>query len=342
MTDTLHDDLLSFQVDSSLLVQLGEQLVARRSIALAELVKNAYDADATQVRVVMQDVKTPSGSILVDDNGVGMTLDEVRTGWMRVATTAKARNPFSPVYGRARAGSKGIGRFAARRLGGILLLSSIAQYSDGTKRCLEIEFNWRDDFVAGTDIGATKVAYVLKDVPASTPTGTALLIEDLGSETWDESDVEDLQRDLLSLTPPFEVAEPLATTQSDRIDPGFSVHLEAPEFPGLGGEIKDHFLEAAWGVLTGHVGPDGRPHYALQVRKTGKQVTFSPSDVIYRSVGQVSLKVHFMVYRADAFEGFALVFATPSAMGETMAGYASMLMGFESSHTATQATTGSN
>ncbi|MEI6128403.1 MAG: hypothetical protein WCQ99_17805, partial [Pseudomonadota bacterium] len=36
-----------FSVDSMLLRELGERLVGRPHIALAELVKNSYDADAT-------------------------------------------------------------------------------------------------------------------------------------------------------------------------------------------------------------------------------------------------------------------------------------------------------
>ena len=61
---------IHFQVDSALLFQLGEQLVAKRSIALAELVKNAYDADATEVVIRLENIKKRGGRIIVEDNGV--------------------------------------------------------------------------------------------------------------------------------------------------------------------------------------------------------------------------------------------------------------------------------
>ena len=48
---------LHFKVDAALLFQLGEQLVAKKSVALAELVKNAYDADATRVVVKLENVQ---------------------------------------------------------------------------------------------------------------------------------------------------------------------------------------------------------------------------------------------------------------------------------------------
>lgn len=67
-----------FEVDAGLLFQLGERLVARPSIALAELIKNAYDADATRVTVRLENVTTESGAILISDNGTGMTFEQVR------------------------------------------------------------------------------------------------------------------------------------------------------------------------------------------------------------------------------------------------------------------------
>ena len=82
---------LTFSVDSSLLFQLGEQLVAKSSVALGELIKNAYDADATQVSVQLIEVGDPEkpGEIFIEDNGHGMTFEEIRDGWMRIATTVK-------------------------------------------------------------------------------------------------------------------------------------------------------------------------------------------------------------------------------------------------------------
>lgn len=76
---------LSFDVDAALLGELGERLVAHRPVALAELIKNAYDADATKVTVRFKDVTKPTGEIIVIDNGSGMTLDSMKNGWMRIS-----------------------------------------------------------------------------------------------------------------------------------------------------------------------------------------------------------------------------------------------------------------
>src|SRR2546428_1732485 len=96
---------LTFTVDSALLSELGEKLVETAHIALVELVKNAYDADATQTTVKIipnPDLEphiTKNGSSMkivgrragpelhVIDNGSGMTFHDVQKYWMRIATT---------------------------------------------------------------------------------------------------------------------------------------------------------------------------------------------------------------------------------------------------------------
>src|SRR6185436_6508870 len=81
----------TFTVDTHLFRELGELLVGRDSTALAELVKNSYDADATHVVVHgerLADVQ--GGRIVVSDDGTGMTIEEFRSGFLRVAARTKS------------------------------------------------------------------------------------------------------------------------------------------------------------------------------------------------------------------------------------------------------------
>lgn len=139
-----------FEVDSRLLLQLGEKLVKDRAVALAELVKNSYDADATKVKIGMYNIKEPGGTIVIEDNGTGMSLSNFQKTWMRIATIDKENNPVSNVYKRERAGEKGIGRFACRSLSKILVLKSIAKVENGNNEELNATFNW-DEFKSGED-----------------------------------------------------------------------------------------------------------------------------------------------------------------------------------------------
>src|SRR4051812_8392500 len=70
-----------FSVDAALLRELGERLVGKPHIALAELVKNSYDADAHRVTITVD-----PDAIEVADNGHGMTFDEFERFWMRIGS----------------------------------------------------------------------------------------------------------------------------------------------------------------------------------------------------------------------------------------------------------------
>src|SRR5204863_7313052 len=82
-TDDLHP---TFSVDTHLFRELGELLVGRESTALIELVKNAYDADATEVIVFGERLGQQAGIIRISDDGVGMDLDAFVKGFLRIAS----------------------------------------------------------------------------------------------------------------------------------------------------------------------------------------------------------------------------------------------------------------
>jgi hypothetical protein len=56
--------IAKFSVDSSLLEELGERLVAAPEVALTELIKNSYDADANQCTLILKEI-----SIAIEDRG---------------------------------------------------------------------------------------------------------------------------------------------------------------------------------------------------------------------------------------------------------------------------------
>lgn len=101
---------LPFTVDSAVLRELGERLVGQAHIALAELIKNSYDADARVAEVtILQD------RIIVADDGHGMSRGAFRDYWMRIGSTHK-EGLTSTHLNRPLTGSKGIGRLAAQFL----------------------------------------------------------------------------------------------------------------------------------------------------------------------------------------------------------------------------------
>jgi HSP90 family molecular chaperone len=113
---------INFTVDAALIQELGQRLIGQPQIALAELVKNSYDADAFTCRITFS-----KDRIEINDDGHGMALDEFRNYWMRIATTHKLEDRHSRKLKRPLTGSKGIGRLAAQFLAKDLTLETSAE-----------------------------------------------------------------------------------------------------------------------------------------------------------------------------------------------------------------------
>src|SRR5690349_20250274 len=112
----------TFSVDTHLFRELGELLVGRDSTALVELIKNSYDADATQVEVHGHRLSTGTGGFIsVTDNGNGMGRTQFEDGFLRIASRSKdAGQRRSERLQRRFTGAKGIGRLAAHKLAHIV------------------------------------------------------------------------------------------------------------------------------------------------------------------------------------------------------------------------------
>ena len=86
----------AFTIESRIIREFGERLVKHPEVALLELIKNSYDADA---RTCTVDHDHPN-HLTVADTGHGMTLEEFLSGWMRIGTSSKESKPRSRTFGR--------------------------------------------------------------------------------------------------------------------------------------------------------------------------------------------------------------------------------------------------
>lgn len=129
-----------------LLRTIGAELISSEVVAVIELVRNSYDADATLVQLVFNDPENPESATLeIRDNGHGMIREILLGPWLEPATDHKGREgggatggERSP-EGRRRLGSKGVGRFAAQRLGTELELRT---RGEGSITELSAWFDW--------------------------------------------------------------------------------------------------------------------------------------------------------------------------------------------------------
>lgn len=134
---------LKFRFDVSAYRLLGRELITDRITALFELVKNSYDANTNEVHVYFDSVnpKSEDSKIIIQDDGLGMTLSDLKDKWMVIGTSSKRRERESPApYSRKVVGKKGVGRFAVDKLGAKLLLKTTKKGSDKLI-CLETDWS---------------------------------------------------------------------------------------------------------------------------------------------------------------------------------------------------------
>ncbi len=199
-----------FEIDASVVYQLGEALISDEVQALVELVKNSYDADATYANIVVQTSGTlgqqsttfpdARGYILVEDDGIGMGWGEIKGGWLTISSSPKRemkRKGKATKKGRTPLGDKGLGRLGTQRLGRYLELWSTAEETN-------------HEFYVGIDWGDFRDR-LLSKVPAyidesqSSCRGTRLLIAGLRApEVWIGGAQDDLVKQLSQLISPFE------------------------------------------------------------------------------------------------------------------------------------------
>jgi signal transduction histidine kinase len=124
----------TFQPGAMSIIQMGEELIGHPTTAINELVKNGYDADATECYVYV-DVDEKDGVVIIFDNGLGMKSSTLFGDWLKPSVSSKrASGAKSEIFERSFLGSKGIGRLAAMALGRNLTVV--------TKRYDEKEYSW--------------------------------------------------------------------------------------------------------------------------------------------------------------------------------------------------------
>jgi signal transduction histidine kinase len=187
-----------------MLLLLGEQLIRDSGIAVFELVKNAYDADATQVTVELTHVDDPeSGRVVIEDNGCGMDWDTVVNVWLEPGTDyrqkQKERGQRTPKFNRFPLGEKGVGRFAAHKLGRKVRLVTKTPSSPE----VTVDVDWTEfgskKYLSETNV---TVSEGLPTVFANKQSGTRVEVSGLW-EALARGMVRQIQRAVTSICSPF-------------------------------------------------------------------------------------------------------------------------------------------
>lgn len=212
-----------------LLTMLGEQLIKNERIALIELIKNAYDADASWVKVSFLNFDknfniTAESKIVIEDDGHGMSADIIEKHWLNPATPEKKLRKeikLTTKKGRVIQGEKGIGRFAILKLGRKIHIVTRAA-GEKVEHVIDYDFsNYDDDFLSEDNqykdlfiddlkiFIRTRAPRVIKEGHVNLgairkinrlPQGTRIEISNLkGKGNWYEKKVKDVWRDVSRL-----------------------------------------------------------------------------------------------------------------------------------------------
>lgn len=254
----------TFAITPRVIAHLGEDLIKNENIALVELVKNSYDAQATFCEVEFFFIGDELSKITITDDGVGMDLDTIENAWLVIGTDNKKKQLEHPSSGRLPLGEKGIGRLGVHKLGRKI---QIQTHKFGYNEVV-IDIDWTklekansiDDFPI----------QVTEQIPSSLPIphGTKITISDLKGD-WNRRKLRNVYRDLASLNSPFNertdsfVVEVKSNTNVFEGLPPIADILKVAMYRGHcvidGDEIKDFYYQfTPWESLSNIQGREVR------------------------------------------------------------------------------------
>ena len=200
---------LNFKISSALKNLIGKELITDEFVAVFELVKNSFDANAKRVKVIFENQYAPSGSkITIWDDGWGMSRQDLEDKWLFVGYSAKRDGTEDRDYRnqlktkRIFAGAKGVGRFSCDRLGANLRL--VTKKDGGKCECLDVDWSKFEENSTKEFVNIKVSHQTLDECPIEgLRTGTILEITSL-RDRWDRARLLKLKQSLEKLVRPDE------------------------------------------------------------------------------------------------------------------------------------------
>lgn len=188
---------------SHILSLLGNELIGSDSLAIFELVKNAYDADAQNVKIKFIDLNTPNQKIIIEDDGHGMSSNVIQDVWLTIGTDFKrGRNrKESAKYKRVSFGNKGVGRLAVHKLAKVITLETQTQ---GDMFSSRLTIDWKSlieskEYIQELEVDIEYVGETLFEKGQ----GTRIILSNLTTAYWTKKNLKDLVRKIENIKNPF-------------------------------------------------------------------------------------------------------------------------------------------
>ena len=193
----------SFKISARLMNHLGEALISDELVALLELIKNSYDADANKAIINIDTYyndENGQGKIEILDDGNGMSLNIIENSFLKLATDYKLKKQkISPKFNRMSLGNKGVGRLSLQRLGSFVKITT----NDGVSEHF-LEIDWKK-FSEDVDIQEIKINVIENYRYSLNSTGTKMEIFGLKNiELWRNKDTfAKFKSEIISMINPY-------------------------------------------------------------------------------------------------------------------------------------------
>ncbi len=261
--------------------RLGEELNPSPEQGILELVRNAYDADASQCTVKLTRVARAGGTLTIADDGIGMDRTGLRDAWLVLGRSSKDNRERTERFDRLQVGSKGLGRLAALRLGATAEIRTRPAAHPGTEFCVTFEWS-RFDNAKTVD----EVALDIERRETDEKPGTSIAVSRL-HRRFTKPEVKRLARALVLLASPFE-------SQSS-----FKPKLAAPEFRELEKLVqRGYWDQAAYDIRAG-LGADGRGWARMTDHERGDRVVEAEHKHIRRTKDKAQDRPPYAAPAAD-------------------------------------------
>jgi len=198
----------SFAITARIAMQLGRESISNSIVAILELVKNTFDADAENVQITFLGLETTHPVLVIEDDGIGMNQQQLTESWLVIGTDYKLLIPKSKQKKRVLTGEKGLGRLGLDRLCEKTLLQT---FTEGDPLGLEVDIIWKK--YEHTNAKLESIEHEMYRISRSMPDlvtgkpftktkGTRLILSGLKDE-WVQKDLIKLHTELALLVSPF-------------------------------------------------------------------------------------------------------------------------------------------
>jgi len=203
-------DKKPFDFSARVTLQLGRESISSSTVAVSELIKNAYDADAENVNITFYLRQNGAiSTLIIKDDGLGMNTNTIAEHWLKIGTNNKAITEFSTSKRRILTGAKGLGRLGIDRLCKKMILFTKQSGQDYTT---QLNVDWRRYENTNNSLSQIKHNIYELDLPVEGKYGNIFSsIEDHGTyliliglrDIWDNEFINSLSNELRLLISPY-------------------------------------------------------------------------------------------------------------------------------------------